>query len=132
MALTAALGVMAGLFALLGGDFLAAGQLLVYIGGVMVLLIFVVMFVQTPDLFRARQTSRRWSPALALGGGVAAVFINRFRQVPTPAQALPALTPTSAAGLGRLLAGRYGRSFRSGVADPSSGANRRTRFWFGA
>jgi NADH:ubiquinone oxidoreductase subunit 6 (subunit J) len=104
MALTAALGVMAGLFALLGGDFLAASQLLIYVGGVMVLLIFVVMFVQTPELFRARQTSRRWIPALVLGAGVAAVFIHVFLRVDLSSDALLPMAPTSAR-LGHLLLG---------------------------
>ena len=78
ISLTAALGVMAGLFALLGADFLAAGQLLIYVGGVMVLLIFVVMFVQRPDIFRAHQTGKRWMPALVLGIGVIAILIHAF------------------------------------------------------
>ena len=82
MSLTAALGVMAGLFALLGGDFIAAGQLLIYVGGVMVLMIFVVMFVQTPEIFRARQTGKRWIPALILGLGVSGILLHAFRRVP--------------------------------------------------
>jgi len=104
LALTSALGVMAGLFALLGGDFLAAGQLLIYVGGVMVLLIFVIMFVQTPEIFRARQTSKRWIPAFALAAAVIAVFVQIFRKFEVPTEALAAPAPTSAA-LGRLLLG---------------------------
>lgn len=104
LALTSALGVMAGLFALLGGDFLAAGQLLIYVGGVMVLLIFVIMFVQTPEIFRARQTNKRWIPSLALAATLIAVFVQIFRKFNVPTEALAAPTPTSAA-LGRLLLG---------------------------
>jgi len=104
LALSTALGVMAGLFVLLGGDFLAAGQLLIYVGGVMVLILFVVMFVQTPALFRAPQTNRRWIPALVLGAGVAAVFIHIFYTVPMPEETLAPAAPTSAA-LGKLLLG---------------------------
>jgi NADH-quinone oxidoreductase subunit J len=103
MNLTAALGVMAGLFALLGGDFIAASQLLIYVGGVMVLLIFVVMFVQTPEIFRARQTSKRWILALILGLSVSGILIQAFRRAPAGA-AVPEMAPTSA-GLGRLLLG---------------------------
>jgi len=94
---------VAAFFALLGGDFLAASQLLIYVGGVMVLILFVVMFVQTPDLFRARQTSVRWIPALLLAGGVGALFIRAFCHIESPTE-LPVLQPTSTA-LGHLLLG---------------------------
>jgi len=110
MALTGALSVMAGLFAFLGGDFLAAGQLLIYVGGVMLLLTFVVMFVQTPEISRLRQTSVRWLPALALSIGVAAFLIQAFRRLPPPPAPPVPLVPTSAA-LGRLLLGDMGVPF---------------------
>jgi NADH:ubiquinone oxidoreductase subunit 6 (subunit J) len=103
MSLTAALGVVSGLFALLGGDFIAASQLLIYVGGVMVLLIFVVMFVQTPEIFRARQTGKRWIPALVLGLSVGGILIRAFQRVPG-GDASGAMAPTSA-GLGHLLLG---------------------------
>jgi NADH:ubiquinone oxidoreductase subunit 6 (subunit J) len=106
MSLTAALGVMAGLFALLGGDFIAASQLLIYVGGVMVLLIFVVMFVQTPEIFRARQTGKRWLPALILGVSVAGILIRAFQRAPLYAVSTitDPMMPTSSR-LGYLLLG---------------------------
>lgn len=45
LALVSALMAVAGLFAVLGAEFLAGAQVLVYVGGVMVLFVFVIMVV---------------------------------------------------------------------------------------
>lgn len=45
MALVSALMAVAGIFAMTGAEFLAGAQVLVYIGGVMVLFVFVIMVV---------------------------------------------------------------------------------------
>jgi NADH-quinone oxidoreductase subunit J len=45
LALVSALMAIAGLFAVIGAEFLAGAQVLVYVGGVMVLFIFVIMVV---------------------------------------------------------------------------------------
>lgn len=45
MALVSALMAIAGLFAVVGAEFLAGAQVLVYVGGVMVLFVFVIMVV---------------------------------------------------------------------------------------
>lgn len=45
MALVSALMAIAGLFAMVGAEFLAGAQVLVYVGGVMVLFVFVIMVV---------------------------------------------------------------------------------------
>src|SRR2546430_15551027 len=60
IALTAALGVVAGIFAFLGADFVAAGQLLIYVGGVMIIMIFVIMLSQKPLSELDRQTNDQW------------------------------------------------------------------------
>ena len=50
--LVVSLGSVAGLFFLLGADFVGATQLLVYVGGTIVLLIFGVMLTATAQLFQ--------------------------------------------------------------------------------
>src|ERR1041385_7569757 len=60
IALTAALGVVAGLFALLGADFVAASQLLIYVGGIMIIMLFVIMLSQHPLAELDRQTNDQW------------------------------------------------------------------------
>src|SRR5476649_775393 len=60
IALTAALGVVAGLFALLGADFVAASQLLIYVGGIMIIMLFVIMLSQRPAAQLDRQSNDQW------------------------------------------------------------------------
>lgn len=66
------LGV-AGLFLLSAAEFLFAVQILVYIGGVMVLFLFVIMLIHLEQAAKIRQYSRLW-PVGAVG--VAAVFLE--------------------------------------------------------
>ena len=54
----ALLGVAA-LFVLAGADFLAVAQLMVYVGGILVLLIFGIMLTRTPDPEATSQTPNR-------------------------------------------------------------------------
>ena len=104
IALTAALGVVAGIFALLGADFVAAGQLLIYVGGIMVIMLFVIMFSQRPVDHLDRQTNDQWLWgglfAVAIAGGLGIQFRVFYRGVFAAAEP----TPTTAA-VGRLLLG---------------------------
>ncbi len=58
---------VAGLYVLLGADFLGFTQVLVYIGGIMILILFGVMLTNR-DPVLVRRTARRtgWAPALLL------------------------------------------------------------------
>ena len=69
--LVIALGSVAGLFFLLGADFVGAVQLLIYVGGTVVLLIFGVMLTATGPLHR-ELVVRRGERLLA---GVVAAFL---------------------------------------------------------
>src|SRR5882762_3190517 len=60
IALTAGLSVVAGIFAMLGADFVAAGQLLIYVGGIMIIMLFVIMLSQKPLAQLDRQTNDHW------------------------------------------------------------------------
>jgi NADH-quinone oxidoreductase subunit J len=59
------LGV-AGLFLCAAAEFLFAVQILLYVGGVMVLFLFVIMLVNLEEATKARQYSRQWPVALAV------------------------------------------------------------------
>ena len=69
---------VAGLYAMLAADFLFAVQLLVYIGGVMILLLFVVLLSGKPSDWAGRQVNEKaWAAGLfsvflvaAIGGVV--------------------------------------------------------------
>ncbi|MGC8917575.1 MAG: NADH-quinone oxidoreductase subunit J [Thermoanaerobaculum sp.] len=83
------LGV-AGLFVLAHGEFLAAVQVLVYAGGVMVLFLFVIMFVNVRTAGKEAQYLRPLVPLAVLGGllfaalALAAVWALSQRPVGDP------------------------------------------------
>jgi len=61
---------VAGLYVMLGADFLAATQLLVYVGGILVLLLFGVMLThKLYDLDLRSEVTQFW-PGLAMAGGL--------------------------------------------------------------
>jgi len=70
---TTLLGV-AGLFLHQQAEFLAAVQVLVYIGGITVLFLFVIMLVNLDEAARQRQFNRQWSIALVC----AAILLIEF------------------------------------------------------
>jgi len=63
---------MAGLFVLLQAYFLAAIQILVYAGAVMVLFLFVIMLVNLDDAAHVREFNRQWMVALVAVAAVGA------------------------------------------------------------
>ena len=65
-ALLATLGSAAGLYALLGLDLLAGVQLLVYVGGVLVLMVFAIMMTHRISDVRLSSPSRNGWPVLLL------------------------------------------------------------------
>ena len=64
-------GGTAGLFLLLGSDFLAMSQILIYVGGILALILFGVML--TPPDLTERKLPRVLSGLVAVGAGVAFV-----------------------------------------------------------
>ncbi len=65
--LISALLSMAGLFFLLEAEFVGAVQILVYVGGIMVLFLFVIMLVSVREMEGQRKVNRQWKTALVLG-----------------------------------------------------------------
>ena len=70
--LIVALIAVAGIFLNLGAEFLTVVQILVYVGGIMVLFIFVIMLVSIERLKKQRAAGRNWKTALVLGAVLAA------------------------------------------------------------
>ncbi|PCI40454.1 MAG: NADH-quinone oxidoreductase subunit J [Elusimicrobia bacterium] len=58
---------VAGLFGSLGADFLFAGQIVVYVTGVAVLVLFVVMLAGRESELNSPQTNDKWPLALVIG-----------------------------------------------------------------
>ncbi len=100
-------GGTAGLFVLLGADFLAMSQLLIYVGGILALLLFGVML--TPPDLGERRLPR------VVGGSLAAVmvtalFVAKVSGVARWVEAAPLPPPTSRTeelGVGFLAAQEY-------------------------
>ena len=65
--LISALLSIAGLFFLLEAEFVGAVQVLVYVGGIMVLFLFVIMLVNVREMETQRRASRHWKTAVVLG-----------------------------------------------------------------
>jgi len=55
------------LFYLLGAPFLAALEVIIYAGAIMVLFLFVVMILRVESVMLARFSLRAWMPAVLLG-----------------------------------------------------------------
>ena len=89
------LGV-AGLYLLQKAEFLFAVQIVLYIGGIMVLFLFVIMLVNLDEAARERQFNRQWWLAAAcvvVAGGQIWYFLSRgaaaFRLPPPAARPTP-------------------------------------------
>src|SRR5207237_10195198 len=55
---------VAGIFLTLHAEFLAGVQVIVYVGGILVLFIFVIMLISVERSERERQFNRQWTVAL--------------------------------------------------------------------
>jgi NADH-quinone oxidoreductase subunit J len=74
--LVVSLAAVAGLFFLAGADFLGAAQLMVYVGGTMVLLVFGVMLTARGPFVSMRTGGGQWILATIVGGALLAVLIQ--------------------------------------------------------
>ncbi len=107
--LVMSLGATAGLFFLAGAPFVAAMQLMVYVGGTLVLLIFGVMLTARGPFVQMTITPGQWALAAIVGASLLAVLLQAAFSVkgwnPTIAAAdRPAResTPVGPIGLGLL------------------------------
>jgi len=96
---------VAGLYVLLGADFLAATQLLVYVGGILVLLLFGVMLTHKIYDLDLRSGSTQLGSGLIVAAGLFVILTALALRTEWPA-AERALEPTTA-GIGRLFLGEY-------------------------
>ena len=90
------------LYALLGADFLFVVQILLYAGGVMVVLLFVILLSGKPSDWTGRPLNYQWLSALLAGGVIAAgvIWAGKHFALLEPV----ALAPTTSS-LGQLLMG---------------------------
>jgi NADH:ubiquinone oxidoreductase subunit 6 (subunit J) len=85
--LVIALGSTAGLFFMLGADFVGATQLLIYVGGTVVLLIFGVMLTATGPYLTIRTSPGELIQAVFIGGAFLTMLVMTVLQVDWSANA---------------------------------------------
>ena len=98
--LVTALAAVAGLFFLAGADFLGAVQLMVYVGGTMVLLVFGVMLTSRGPFVSLKTGGGQWIMAMIVGGALLTVLLQAALSVPEwsapqRSQAQAAVPPTA-------------------------------------
>src|SRR5579871_388441 len=72
------LGGVSGIFFLLGADFVGATQLLVYVGGTLVLVVFGVMLTAQSPFINMRISAAEWAIAASVGLVLYAVLAVSF------------------------------------------------------
>jgi len=85
---------VAGLFLLQQAEFLFAVQIVLYVGGIMVLFLFVIMLVNLGQAARERQFNKQWWLALLCVAAIAAellFFLRRGIQLTAPAAVRPSM-----------------------------------------
>jgi NADH-quinone oxidoreductase subunit J len=86
---------VAGIYVMLGADFLAATQLLIYVGGILVLLLFGVMLSQRFTGAEMRTGTLQVLPATLVCAGVAAILLRMIWATPWPKAEVGAPPPTT-------------------------------------
>jgi NADH-quinone oxidoreductase subunit J len=80
--LVVSLAAVAGLFFLAGADFLGAVQLMVYVGGTMVLLVFGVMLTARGPFVSMKTSGGQWIMAAILAGALLIVLLQAALSIP--------------------------------------------------
>ena len=97
---------VAGLYLLLGADFLAATQVLIYVGGILVLLLFGVMLTHRIYDLDLRSEVTQFQAGLIVATGLFVILSTTALNTPWAGGAGRALAPTTDA-IGRLFMGRF-------------------------
>ena len=88
---------LASLYVMLAAPFIAAVQVIVYAGAIMVLVIFVIMLLNVEHL-EPRRKRMKWLPAAAIG--MAAILIGETAFVLYSVQTAPGTLPTNVSNVG--------------------------------
>ena len=89
---------VAGIYVLMTAEFLAAVQVLVYAGGIIVLFLFVIMLVPLEGTRLSPPPARHLGLSMAVSALLAAVLIFVFRKAPSPPFLGKAATLTAGGG----------------------------------
>ena len=120
LSLMLSLFAVAAIFVLLGAEFLAGVQVLIYVGAVAVLILFAVMLTERITSRNVRQYTRALVPALLVVAGLAAGAVPALIAIAPHLLAQPAQVPWLSLGLpllGVLAVGQLGISLLHVKAD---------------
>jgi len=128
-----ALSAVAGLFFLAGAEFLGAMQIMIYVGGTVVLLAFGVMLTARLTFVRMRTTADQWVIAILLAAPLAIILLQsawayghlRSAQVSSETRSMEA-EAVSATDLGLALVGVRPQVDGASGSDPRSASNHAT------
>jgi NADH-quinone oxidoreductase subunit J len=70
---------LAGLYLMLYAPFVAGVQIILYVGGIMVLFLFVIMLVNLERSMKEERFNQQWHVALMAAGALAAMFFVVFK-----------------------------------------------------
>ncbi|NBO91895.1 MAG: hypothetical protein EBV06_06230 [Planctomycetia bacterium] len=84
-----ALASTAGIYFLLGADFLGATQLIVYVGGTMILVVFGVMLTASGPFVNMKVGAAEWAISLAVGLLLYSVLAIVLLQIEPPSRNIP-------------------------------------------
>jgi len=97
--ITSLIGV-AGLYLLQQAEFLFAVQIVLYVGGIMVLFLFVIMLVNLDQAAQERQFNKQWWIALACVAAVGAELVYYLNRGAATFEFARPAEPAPAAGMG--------------------------------
>ena len=97
---------VAGMFVLLQAPFLAAAQVLIYVGAISILMIFAVMLTSRIADASLRHTNEQVGLGLVVSAGLLAVILYSLYQTPFEVSGLP-VTEGAGMTLGKLLLTKY-------------------------
>ena len=104
--LLGAFGGVAGLYIFLGADFVAAVQLLIYVGGILVLVLFAVMLTHRITDVQITNRAVGTIPGLIVTGFFLYLLVQTIRETPW-AKAKQVVYAATTANIGELFLGSY-------------------------
>lgn len=103
LALILTLLCVAGLYLMLYAPFVAGVQIILYVGGIMVLFLFVIMLVNLERSEKEKQFNQQWLPgilaALGLGTLFVVIYVKGRNAFPVTPPALPEANNTQQVGV---------------------------------
>ncbi|MDQ1257313.1 MAG: NAD(P)H-quinone oxidoreductase subunit 6 [Candidatus Hydrogenedentes bacterium] len=98
---------IAGYYVLLGSGFLAVTQVVIYVGGILVLLMFGILLTNRPLQTEQAESKAAYAALMALGVSLLALLVFFIVSTPWEIVSTGTAPPSDVRPLGRLLVGQY-------------------------